>query len=216
MPKPAKSTQDFIAIREIRDGVVILKNGNYRAVLLASSINFSLKSEDERQGLILQYQNFLNSLDFSIQIHLESRKLDIIPYLKNIEEVTKDNSNELIKIQAREYINFIKTFTEETNIMSKSFFVIIPYDPPVINNKQGLISSLPVPFLNKNQTQAESTESFEQNKNQLEQRMSVVADGLGRIGVKTVALGTDELIELYFKMFNPGEKGVPTSAPKQQ
>ena len=214
MAKSIKSTQDFVAIKEIRDGVVILKDGNYRAVVIASSINFSLKSEDERQGLILQYQNFLNSLDFSIQIHLESRKLDILPYLQNIETVTKDHTNELIKIQAREYINFIKTFTEATNIMSKSFFVIIPYDPPVINNKQGALSKLPLPFLNKN-TPAESTESFEQNKSQLEQRISVVADGLGRIGVKTAQLGTDELIELYFKLFNPGEKGVPTAVPNQ-
>jgi len=213
MPISSRSTQDFISIREIRDGIVILKNGSYRAILIVSSINFSLKSTDERTAILLQYQNFLNSLDFSIQIHLESRLLDINPYLQKIEEVTKEHTNELIKIQAREYINFIKTFTEATNIMTKSFFIVVPYDPPIINSSQSLFKNLP--FNRNNNTKLENSASFEQSKTQLEQRVDLVADGLGRLGVKSAKLGTDELIELYFKLFNPGEKGVPSLPPNQ-
>jgi len=209
MATSSKSTQDFVSIKEIRDGIVILKTGNYRAILMASSINFSLKSDDERTALLLQYQNFLNSLDFSIQIHLESRKLDIEPYLASLEAITKDQNNELLKIQSREYITFIRTFTESTNIMSKNFFIVVPYDPPVVNNSSNFASK--IPFLSKRGSPEQNVKNFEAGKLQLQQRLAVVAEGLGRLGVKSAQLDTDELIELYFKLFNPGERGVPTS-----
>ncbi len=206
----SKSTQDFVAIKEIRNNVVILKDGTYRGVLIASSVNFSLKSEDEKTGLIMQYQNFLNSLDFSIQIHLESRRLDIQPYVSTLETITKEQTNELIKIQAREYIEFIKTFTEATNVMTKSFFVIVPYEPAVINNKESILAKIPLPGRKSVQTPTEIADNFEETKIQLEQRMDVVASGLGRVGIKTAPLGTEELIELYFKIFNPGEHRAPS------
>ena len=123
MAPKQSTTQDFIPIQEIRDGVIILKNGGMRAIILASSLNFALKSQDEQSSILMQFQNFVNSLDFSIQIFVQSKKLDIRPYIALLEDRYKEQTTELMKIQVREYIEFIKTFVESTNIMSKSFFV---------------------------------------------------------------------------------------------
>src|SRR3989338_2073422 len=125
----AEATQDFVPIKEIRDGVVILKDGTMRMVLLVSSINFALKSTDEQTAILMQFQNFLNSLDFYIQIFVQSRRLDIRPYLRTLEERLVAQTTDLMKVQVREYIEFIRKFTETTDIMSKSFFFIIPYTP---------------------------------------------------------------------------------------
>ncbi len=122
------ATQEFVPIDDVRDGIVILKDGGMRGVLMASSINFSLKSEDEKQAILFQFQDFLNSLDFSIQIIVESRRLDIRPYIALLETRYKEQTNELMKIQIEQYINFIKNFTESTNIMTKNFFIVVPYD----------------------------------------------------------------------------------------
>ena len=131
----AKPTQAFVPIKEIRDGVLILKNGGLRSVLLASSLNFALKSADEQQAIIYQFQNFLNSLNFSVQIYTQSRKLDIRPYIGLLEERLKEQMSDLMKMQTREYIEFIKSFTESTNIMTKSFFIIVPYSAPILGNR---------------------------------------------------------------------------------
>src|SRR3989344_6875527 len=108
-PKP---TQDFVPIKEVRDGIVVLKNGSYRAILLVSSINFALKGEDEQQAIIGQFQNFLNSLDFSVHIFVQSRMLDIRPYVATLEAAYKEQLDDLMRIQIREYIQFVKSFTE--------------------------------------------------------------------------------------------------------
>jgi hypothetical protein len=209
MATKAKTTQDFLPINEIRDGVVVLKGGGLRMVLICSSLNFSLKSPDEQQAILMQYQNFLNSLDFPIQIFLNSRKLDIRPYIEILEKRQKEQTNELIKIQTKEYIQFIKSFTESVNVMAKSFFMVIPYDPLVINTtKQGWLGRI-LPGGNKGGAQAKR-DIFEENKTQLEQRVAVVEQGLARFGVRTAPLGTEELVELYFKIFNPGETAVPS------
>lgn len=204
-----KSSQEFLPIKEIRDGVVILKDGSLKMILIASSINFALKSDDEQQGIILQYQNFLNSLDFSIQIFMQSRKLDIDPYIKSLEDRTKDQPNDLIKTQTREYIEFIKNFTENVNVMSKSFFVVVPLEVSIAQNSsnQGFLSKI----LGKKKTSQENLNNFMEQKTQLEQRLSVVQDGLNRVGIRTVVLGTEELVELYFKLYNPGESNAPTN-----
>ncbi|MEK7208681.1 MAG: hypothetical protein AAB677_00270 [Patescibacteria group bacterium] len=203
----ARATQDFVPVDEIRDGVVILKSGGLRLVLIASSLNFALKSEDEQNALFLQYQNFLNSLEFHIQISVESRKLDIRPYLGVLEELEKNQLNELIKIQTHEYIDFIKNFTENTNIMSKNFFVVIPYEPPVLEQKGGWLAKI----FARGQTPTADDEQnkFEEYRSQLEQRASVVAQGLARLGIRVVQLGTEELVEMFFKIFNPGEAAAP-------
>lgn len=202
-----KSTQEFVPISEVRNGVVVLKDGGLRAVLLASSINFALKSEDEQTAFIVQFQNFLNSLDFSVQIFVQSRMLDIRPYVATLEAAYKGQLDDLMRIQIREYIEFIKSFTEAANIMTKNFFVVVPYSAAIVKKGSGIRGILP---FGKNQPDAaEANRSFEEEVSQLEQRISIVQQGLMRTGVRTVQLGTEEAIELLYKMFNPGEEGKP-------
>ncbi|MCX6718882.1 MAG: hypothetical protein NTZ38_00690, partial [Candidatus Taylorbacteria bacterium] len=133
MAKDQKTTQDFVPIKEVHDGVIILKNGGMRSIILVSSLNFALKSPDEQTSIMMQFQNFLNSLDFPIQIVIQSKRLDIRPYIALLEGRYKEQATELMKIQVREYIEFVKTFVENTSIMTKSFFVVIQYDPPIMN-----------------------------------------------------------------------------------
>ena len=202
----AKSTQEFVPISEVRDGIVVLKNGGLRAILLASSINFALKSEDEQTAFIVQFQNFLNSLDFSMQIFVQSRMLDIRPYVATLEAAYKEQLDDLMRIQIREYVEFVKSFTEAANIMTKNFFVVVPYSPALVTKSSGISSMLP---FGKKKTQTEVDHSFDEQVSQLEQRISIVQQGLVRTGVRTVQLGTEEAIELLYKMFNPGEEGKP-------
>lgn len=198
---------------EVRDGVVVLKDGSLRAILLASSINFALKSEDEQTAFIVQFQNFLNSLDFSVQIFVQSRMLDIRPYIATLEAQYKQQLDDLMRIQIREYIEFIKSFTEAANIMAKNFFVVVPYSSVTITT--GSVSKL-LPFGAKKPDRAEADKSFEEQVTQLEQRISIVQQGLVRTGVRTVQLGTEEAIELLYKMFNPGEEGKPMALAQNQ
>ncbi len=173
---------------------------------MASSVNFSLKSEDERNAIIMQFQNFLNSLDFSLQIQIQSRRLDIRPYLALLEDRKKKQVNDLMKIQVDEYIGFIKSFTENTNIMTKHFFVIVPYTPTVISTAgAGGLSGLFGGKKTKAAQKQSEEETFEQNRTQLEQRLAVVTQGLSSCGVRSTQLGTEEVIELFYKIFNPGE-----------
>jgi len=199
------ATQEFVPIDDVRDGIVILKDGGMRGVLMASSINFSLKSTDERQAILLQFQDFLNSLDFSIQIIVQSRRLDIRPYIALLESRYKEQINDLMKIQIEQYIQFVKSFTESTSIMTKSFFIIVPYESAIISGKSGFLSNIS----GKKPTAEASEEDFEAKKNQLEQRMEVVEQGLVRCGVRVAKLGTDEVVELFYKIFNPGETEKP-------
>ena len=203
----SRSTQDFVPVKEVRDGVVVLKDGGLRAILLASSINFALKSEDEQTAFIVQFQNFLNSLDFSCQIFVQSRSLDIRPYVATLEAAYKGQLDDLMRIQIREYIEFIKSFTEAANIMTKNFFVVVPYSPAIVQQKGGISNVLPFGG-GRRDIEAENR-SFEEQVSQLEQRISIVQQGLTRTGVRTVQLGTEEAIELLYKMFNPGEEGKP-------
>ena len=194
-------------MKEVRDGVIALKDGTMRAILLASSINFALKSEDEQTAFIVQFQNFLNSLDFSCQIFVQSRMLDIRPYVATLEVQFKGQLDDLMRIQIREYIEFIKSFTEAANIMTKNFFVVVPYSPVLNVTRRSAVSFLP--FGKKKTNAEEENRSFEEQVSQLEQRISIVQQGLVRTGVRTVQLGTEEAIELMYKMFNPGEEGKP-------
>lgn len=208
------STQEFVPVSEVRDGVVVLKDGSLRAILLASSINFALKSEDEQTAFIVQFQNFLNSLDFSVQIFVQSRMLDIRPYVATLEVAYKNQLDDLMRIQIREYIEFVKSFTEAANIMTKNFFVVVPFSPALNITRKGPISL--IPSFGKKPTTIETNKTFEENVSQLEQRIGIVQQGLVRTGVRTVQLGTEEAIELLYKMFNPGEEGKPMSLNAQQ
>lgn len=202
MPPHTKPTQEFVPITEIRDGVLVLRDGGLRAILMVSSVNFALKSEDNQEAILLQFQNFLNTVDFSVQIVIHSRRFDVRPYLALLEARIKVQQNELLKIQTREYIGFVRSFTESVAIMSKTFFIAIPYSPTPVKLKGGL----PIGLRRKNPTAAVATTDFNENRTQLEQRVSIVEQGLTRCGLRTARLGTDEEIELFYKLFNPGEE----------
>lgn len=195
------STLKYVDVESIKDGVVILKSGSLRSVLMASSINFDLKSTDEQDAIITQYQNFLNSLDFPLQIVVTSRKLNIRPYLEMINDREKQQTNEMLRIQTTEYQEFIKKLTDVTNIMSKFFYIIIPF-APVETKKGGFFSKISSAIAPKQQI-LENRELFETYKNQLWQRVDHVSAGLGGTGLKLTALTTDEIIELLYNSYNP-------------
>ena len=213
MAVPTNATQSFVPIQEVRDGTVMLKDGGMRAILLCSSMNFSLKSADEKSAILLQFQDFLNSLDFSIEILLQSRNLDIRPYIALLEEQEKKQVNNLMKIQVREYIEFVKKFTEDANIMTKHFFIVVPYSPAILNvgSTKDVLSKF---GLGAKQKVAEKDASFEENRSQLEERLSVVEQGMSRCGIRVARLGTEEVVELFYKAFNPGETEKPLKINK--
>lgn len=204
MPQ-AKPTQAFVPVKEIRNGVVVLKDGGYRGILMCSSINFALKSEDEQRAIIGGFQTFLNTLDFSVEIVVHSRKMDIRPYLKTLEGLADTQTTELMRIQLREYVAFIRNFIEGSDIMTKTFYVIVPYTPGVVNKVRPDIS---LPFLGaqpQGSTSSAGGDSFDEHRVQLEQRMALAMNGLSASGVRAVPLGTEEIIELLYRSFNLGE-----------
>lgn len=207
MTTTGNATQEFIPVREVRDGYAILKDGSMRAIIMTSSLNFALKSAEEQGAILYQFQDLLNSLDFSVQIFIESRKLDIRPYIALLENRLKEQNNDLMKIQTQEYINFVKNFTESTNIMTKSFFIVVPYMPAMLQNKS------PLGIFKKKETsevkEKNATEAFEENRAQIEERIAVIEQGLVRCGVRVVQLGTEEIVELFYKLFNPGDTEKP-------
>lgn len=205
----AKAAQEFVPIKEVRNGVIILKDGGLRAVLIASSINLSLKSSDEQVAIINQFQSFLNGLDFPTQIVVQSRRLDIRPYLLTLEERMKEQTEQLLKIQTKEYIEFIRSFTDEVNIMTKSFFIVVPYSSTIIKSGNGLVDSImgggaPKKVIEDNKRAAEMA-SFEEKRTQLDQRVGVIIGGLGGLGIRSTQLKTEEVVELFYKTFNPGD-----------
>ncbi len=207
MANKQKTTQEFVPVRDIKQNVVVLKDGKMCSILLASSINFALKSTDEQRAILGQFQTFLNTLDFSIQFYIQSRRLNIEPYLDLLRERVPLQDNDLMRIQVKEYMEFIKTFTTEVDVMSKNFFIVIPYTPSILTTNDG-ISSL----LGKKKTTTDTEEKFEEHRLQLEQRTALVEQGLNRIGVRTIALEDEALVELYYHIFNPSETN--RSAPK--
>ena len=203
----SQATQAFVPLKEVRDGIVILKDGSLRRVLMASSINLALKSEEEQRAVMSQFQNFLNSLEFTTQFFIQSRELDIRPYVALLEERYTGEVDDLMKLQIREYMSFIREFTERANIMSKNFFIVVPYDPALITRSGGVLASL-IPRRGSG-GETLTDEQFEQYRSQLEQRVSVVEQGLIRTGVRVAPLSTEEVIELFYKLFNPGELEKP-------
>jgi len=219
MPIKSKPTQDFIPIKEIRDGVIILKDNSTRMILMVSSINFALKSEDEQNALLIQFQTFLNSLEFSTQIFIQSRRLDMRPYLALLKDRLKAQLSDLMRIQIEEYIDFIKGFAEDANIMTKTFFIILPYTRTSISTKK--TSPLRKLFPSKKDAEEvveakkeKDLEAFEEIRSQLQQRANVIKQGLARTGIRATPLGTEEITELYYKFFNPGEDEKPIRVTK--
>lgn len=211
MASAPKATQEFVPVKEVRDGIIVLRDGGFRAVLMTSSLNFALKSEDNQNAIISQFQNFLNSLDFSVQLFIESRKLDIRPYIALLEERYKEQPSDLMKVQTREYIEFIKSFTESANIMTKTFFVVVPYSPAPLQGRGGMVDMAGKLLTHKEAEvkQEKKQDTFEEHRSQLLQRLSVVEQGLVRCGIRAVQLGTEEVVELFYKIFNPGDMNKP-------
>lgn len=209
MAQNRASTQDFVPIRDVRNNIVVLKNGQLCTILIASSINFALKSLDEQQAILQQFQSFLNTIDFSLQFYTQSRRLDIEPYLQKLAGREIGQDNDLMRIQLREYIQFIRTFVSEVDVMTKNFFVVIPYTPISVDLKQN-ISTL---FGSKKSQAKIDEDKIQENLMQLQQRVSLVEQGLNRVGVRTIALKNEELVELFYHIFNPLE--AKTKAPQQ-
>lgn len=193
--------QNFVPIKNIKDGILYMDDGRIKVVLTASSLNLALKGEEEQAAIIGQFQGFLNSLDFPIQIHVESRRIDIKPYLFSLEKRQEEIEDELMKNQIREYRQFIKTFAERTNIMNKRFFIVIDYEhgEDIGGGNAGGISGA-LGFAKEKELGAVEIEQW---RTQLEQRVSVVAGGLSGLGLQVNMLGTEELIELFYKIYNP-------------
>lgn len=187
------ASQNFVPIKEIREGIVILNDGSMRGLLSSTSLNLSLKGEDEQMGIINGFQTFLNSLDFNIEIFLQSKKLDIRSYLSLLRERQNEIEEDLLKIQIKEYIEFIQKFTEEQSIMTKNFYIVVPYDSiNVISGEKRL-----------------SEEEFTKNRNQLMQRINIVMSGLTSLGLSVKNASTEEIINLFYKLFNPNELDTP-------
>jgi len=199
----AQSIQKHMEIDQIRDDLIVLKDGGLRAIMMCTSVNFALKSTEEQDALIYKYQGFLNSLDFSIQIMVASRNFVIDPYIKALQLKEREQANELLRIQTAEYIEFIKGLTEMANIMTESFYVVIPFAPIAIKK----IESKTKLFGKKGQAETKLQEQeFLECKNQLWQRVEFVASGLRGCSIKSAPLVTEELIELFYKFYNPNAK----------
>ncbi|HAT73736.1 MAG: hypothetical protein US30_C0005G0031 [Candidatus Moranbacteria bacterium GW2011_GWF2_36_839] len=200
--EPSSSpTQKYLDVAEVKDDVVILKSGAMRSVLAVSAINFDLKSTQEQEAIINQYQNFLNSVDFPVQILVSSRKLDMRNYFDYVTSKEKTQPSELLRLQLSEYRSFIEQLVSGSNIMEKNFFIIIPFSP-IENKEKGFFSNIGS-LMNPQKNIIEKNENFETYKNQLFQRVDHIIAALSGIGLRIAPLKTEELIELLFNSYNP-------------
>lgn len=195
MAKKPPSTQRYLPIQEIRDGIITLKSGGYRTVLMVNAINFSLKSTDEQQALLESYQNFLNGLDFPIQILMQSRTLDLDNYLDGLTKSATAQTNDLLRTQTNEYIAFVRDLIGVANIMSKTFYVVIPHEEAV-----DIAAGKGFWFLRRKA--ATTGRRFEEIKNLISEKTGIVSNGLASLGLNNVQLNTQELIELFYTTYN--------------
>ena len=199
--RTTKSTQRFLEIAEIKEDVVILKDGTLRTVLLVSSINFALKSEEEQTAIIQSYMSFLNSLDFPLQILIQSRKLNIGKYLDHLGELEKEQANDLLKMQTAEYRQYIRELVEMGEIMNKRFYVVVPYDP-LSDSQKGFFKRL-LEALRPTIIVKVSQERFRRHRHELMQRTEHIISGLNSMSLEVAVLDTQSLIELYYNTYNP-------------
>jgi type IV secretory pathway VirB4 component len=213
-PKTKSSILQKIPIAEIKDNTVLMKDTSLRGVLMTNSLNFSLKSTEEQDAITFRYQDFLNSLDFPLQILIVTRKFDVSDYMVMLEKKRNEQDNELLKIQVSEYIDFIKGLTQLVNIMSTFFYLVVPFSTSEEAKKKakggGIGAAVTGIFKNvgKKDTQ-QKTQSYDELRSGLWQRMEYVSSGLSAIGLKTVTLNNEELLELFYRMYNPDAKEKP-------
>jgi hypothetical protein len=205
-PQAQNTTQSSLLISEIRDSMVIMGDGSFRAVVACKSINFDLMSSREREGVEFSYQNFLNALYFPIQIFIRSQRVDIGPYIDRLVTIRRSQDNMLLNVLMDDYINFIDVLSQEANIMDKSFFIIVPYYPSgdinnVVEQSRGFFGKI----FGKKQAGPTRIDKvvYEKAKDEIMNRIESVTSGLFQIGVKSVQLNTKELGELYYNMYNP-------------
>jgi type IV secretory pathway VirB4 component len=201
----ANSTQNTLLISEIRDGIVIMSDGSFRAVVMCKSINFDLMSPQEREGVEYSFQGFLNSLYFPIQIFIRSSKIDIRPYLEKLDKIRSEHDNMLLAYLMEDYIEFVTNVAQQTNIMDKKFYVVVPFFPPGSSEKikegaKGLLASI---IGQKDQTVVINEDDLEKAKAELRNRVQTIMAGLQQSGVQSLPLDTQELIELYYDAYNP-------------
>lgn len=200
--KTKYTAQQYLDIAEIRDGVVILKDGSFRAILMASSLNFALKSEQEQDAIVYGYQDFLNAISFPVQILVTSRQIDIKPYMKELDVREEIQNSELMKIQLQEYREYIKELVKVSNVMTKNFYIVIPFAVQQVK-EEGNFTKLVKGMRVRSGLSAFTKTEFERYKDQLWQRVDQVAANLRNLGVRLVPLNTQEIIELFYSLYNP-------------
>lgn len=207
IPKNAPGAQTFVKVKEIKEGTVILRDNSMKSVCICSSMNFDLLSTTEQEAVINRFQEFLNSLDFSIQIVVASRHFEIDSYLNKIRELEKKQTNELLRVQTGEYINFVESFVEFANIMVKSFYVITTFKIAETKEEEFDIAGKFKNLLASRKKTGETfkDENFHQYKTQLEQRTNLIVQGLQGLGVKAVPLNDDQLTQLFYEFYNVGK-----------
>ncbi len=200
-PKPGVPSQRFLDIAEIREDTVVMKDGTLRAVLLVSSINFALKSVDEQSAIVQAYMQFLNALDFPVQIVIQSRKMNIDNYMNQLKENEKNLENELLKKQISDYRDFVKQLVQLGDIMQKRFFVIVPLNPATDKQKNFFqrLGEIFSPSLAVHV----SDERFQKQKFSLNLRVNQIISGLSSMSLNAIQLDTQSLIELYYGVYNP-------------
>jgi len=200
------ATQNLVPIREIRNNIAILEDNSLVSVLMVSSMNFELKSYDEQIATIRAFKSFLSLLEFPVQISIQSRRMDIKPYLQSLEEQLSIKENPLMRTQISEYINFITEFTQDVDIMKKNFYLVVTYTPSTSSGKKGFLEKL-TSFIKKDKKyNFLDPKLFEEYRVQLEQRVDILSSGITRIGLNIESLSTSQLIELYNNIYNPGEE----------
>ncbi len=205
-PQSFESTQKYLAIDQIKDDVLLMKDGSLRGVLMVSSINMSLRSEQEQSSIIYAYQNALNSLDFPVQILVQSRKVDLTSYMAILEKEYEKEAPGLLKDQIQEYISFLQQILESVNVMDKRFFVTVPYFPNVIQESSKGVLSI-VGLGKKANPVSQSQRNYSINLDQLNQRLDIVTSLLSTIELKASRLPTEALIELFYVCYNPETAG---------
>ena len=201
-----RSTQATLLISELRDGMVIMKDGSFRAVIACQSINFDLMSDTEREGVEYSFQNFLNSLNFTTQILIRSQRVDIGPYISRLADIRRNNDNMLLGILMDDYINFIDVLSQEANIMDKSFFIIIPYYSSSEYEKQLNETKNLISVFQKNKIQPVAQidrNTYDKAATEINNRVDTITSGLLQIGIRSVRLNTKQLAELYYDFNNP-------------
>lgn len=201
---PGPSTQNTLQIAEIRDGIVIMKDGSLRSVVMCQSINFDLMSPNEREAVEFSYQGFLNSLYFPIQVFIRSQKVDLGSYLENLNKIRTEQDNVLLGLLMEDYIAYVRYLLETANIMDKQFFIVVPFYPSLIT-QEGLATNIRKFFniFKPRETVVLNETEFAKHKTELAQRTQVILNGMSQMGVRAVPLNTQELIELYYSFYNP-------------